>query len=200
MFIRHDGRGLVERWQVDFPAYYTQQEAALYARPFAHLQKQNGSASAAWWVNPQANDGLRRALARADRFLVTPIAAARPAWSWVQAGRLPDASLLVFARDDDFTHAVLSSRFFEVWWTAHHSPDRPVPAAAAFPFPWAPERSLGSLNSVQQNQRQEAARAARSGDRKHVDSVVAAAYGWPAEVDESDLVSKLEGLHSERNI
>lgn len=111
-FVGKTKRHLHEHWQIDFPAHYREQEAALHEKPFALLGKNVVTKSGSWWINPHAQPPLRHALARLDRFLATAIDASEPTWSWFGSEHLPDASLLVVARDDDFTHAVLQSAAF----------------------------------------------------------------------------------------
>jgi hypothetical protein len=195
-FVGHNGRRLHPHWQIDFPAHFLLEEAALYERPLAHLQEKS-SGDASWWLNPSANAGLRRALARLDRFLVTSPSNRTPHWLWIEAGPLPDSSFLAVAREDDFTFAVLHSSIFAAWRQAHLL--HPLSAVVtSFPFPWPPGQSLGSLSRLQQQHWQEAARAARTGDSTQIDSALAAAYGWPANLDADELLRRLHNLHAKR--
>ena len=194
-FVGHDGGRLRQHSQIDFPAHYREQEAALHERPFARLRKNVGAQSGSWWINPHAQPALRHALARLDRFLATPVKADPPAWTWIESEHLPDASLLAVARDDDFTHAVLQSAAFTAWWQAHRRSLPPVQIVESFPFPWPPATSLGSLTKTQQDIRSQAARAAIAGDTGQIDSAVAAAYGWPGNRDEREILQALGELH-----
>ena len=197
-FAGKTGRLLRERWQIDFPAHYREQEAALHEMPFARLQKQIGRASGFWWINPHAQPPLRHALARLDRFLATPLDSPEPSWSWFESEHLPDASLLVVARDDDFTHAVLRSAAFTAWWRACFRKQTPTQVIESFPFPWPPATPLGSLTKDQQDFRSSVARAAISGDADQINSAVAAAYGWPSSGEEGEILTALHELHSQR--
>ena len=198
-FIGKSGKHLRAHWQIDFPAHYREQEAALHERPFALLRKNVGPSPGNWWINPHAQPPLRHALARLDRFLATALAASEPAWTWFESEHLPDASLLVVARDDDFTHAVLQSTAFAAWWHAHFRKTAPTQVIASFPFPWPPATPLGSLTKAQQEIRSSAARASLSGDSEQINSVVAAAYGWRGQLDESEMLSALNELHRQRS-
>lgn len=184
----------VESWQIDFPEHFTAQEAALYEQPFALLQKRTGGA----WQNPHAAPALRRALARVSRWLALPATAEAPDWRWVDDDLLPDDSLVIVARDDDFTHGLLSSPLFTVWWEQHRA--QPVLAVATFPFPWPPTTPLSGLSKTQEEQRHALARAARSGDTAAVNDAVVAAYGWPADLaeDNAALLEKLTALNRVR--
>lgn len=195
-FVDHASHGLQKHWQIDFPAHFLLEEAALYEGPFAHLREKN-SRGASWWVNPFADVGLRRAVARLDRFLVASPSGRTPPWLWVEAGPLPDSSLLAVARDDDFMFAVLSSSIFATWGHAHQ-PRLSVGIVASFPFPWPPGQSLGSLSRLQQEHWQDATRAARADDATQINSAVAAAYGWPADLDAGEIPLRLRELHARR--
>jgi len=185
-----------QHWQIDFAAHLTAQEAALYLEPCALLARNlPGERPGAWWVNPGADPALRSALARLDRFLATAVDAPQPAWSWVDAGWLPDDTLLVAARDDDFTGGVLQSRLFAVWWNG--AADR-LGALRSFPFPWPPTRPLGALTGPEQDLRFEIGRAARSGDPARIDQAVATAYGWPADLSEGEVIRRLGELNRRR--
>jgi len=182
-----------ESWQIDFPSHFTAQEAALYEQPFAQLQTRSGGA----WLNPHAQPDLRRALARVSRWLATPADAIVPDWRWIEDDLLPDATLLVVARDDDFTHGVLSSRPFFIWWQQRR--EQPVLAVASFPFPWPPETTLSALSKFQEEQRHAIARAARGTNGDQLNATVATGYGWPADLSDAELLDKLAALNETRH-
>ena len=181
----------VESCQLDFPEHFTAQEAALYEQPFALLQKRANT-----WLNPHANPALRRALARVSRWLALPIDADTPDWRWIEEELLPDASLLVVARDDDFTHGVLSSQAFTLWWQQFRA--QPVLAVESFPFPWPPATPLSGLSKTQEEQRHAIVRGTRSGDTDALNAAVLAAYSWPADLDEAELLAQLVALNRTR--
>jgi hypothetical protein len=181
-----------ERWQVDFPAHFTIQEAALYEEPFALLQRRSPDA----WRNPHASPDLRRALARVSRYLAMPADASIPDWRWIEEDLLPDSTLLTVARDDDFTHGVLSSQVFARWW--HCYQNQPVSAIESFPFPWPPGTALSALTKAQEEQRHAVARAARSGNVEQLNAAISAAYGWPGDIDETRQFESLARLNHDR--
>lgn len=181
----------VESCQLDFPAHFTPQEAALYEQPHALLQKRAGT-----WLNPHANPALRRALARVSRWLTMPADATAPDWRWIEEELLPDASLLVVARDDDFTHGVLSSQLFALWWTRHRA--QPGLAVESFPFPWPPATPLSGLSKTQEEHRHAIVRATRGGNTDALNAAVLAAYGWPADFDDVTLFENLAALFRAR--
>lgn len=184
-----------ESWQIDFPAHFTAQEAALYEQPFALLHDRAPNST---WLNPHANPTLRRTLARVSRFLAMPAEATTPDWRWLEEDLLPDATLLVVARDDDFSHGVLESHSFSIWWQKWHATLSPDLIVGSFPFPWPPATALSGLSAAQEEQRHAIARAARSGDVQ-LNSAVLAAYGWPGELEDGELLEKLAGLNRSRS-
>ena len=185
-------------WLIDFPAGMGEREASLYEHPFHHLYRALRPTRDRWWVNAHADVRLRAALARRERFLATPIGADPPACSWFDATVLPDDTLIAVDRDDDFTHGILASRAFALWWRKHHSRRSPALAVAAFPFPWPPATPLSSLSAVQEEQRHAVARAARAGDSDALGVAVAAAYGWPADLTDDDVLTRLRELNAQR--
>ena len=187
-----------ERWQIDFPPHLTLQEAALYAGPFGLLEQRQAGIPGQWWINPQANLALRTTLARLDRFLATPVEESTLAWIWMEDEWLPDNSLLAVARDDDFTHGVLQSRQFALWWRTHSPHHALTVIVESFPFPWRPAMPLGSLTGLQQDLRVEVSRATRNGALESLNLAVATAYGWPADLEEGEQLARLDQLHRRR--
>ena len=181
--------------QVDFPLYFNEQEASLYAGPFETLRTNRARS----WLNPHAIPELRTALSKLDRYLATPLASAYPDWNWLDSELLPDATLLAVAREDDFIHGVLRSRCFNRWWhTFSGTMSRPA-VVTAFPFPWPPSTLLGSLSREQEEQRHAVARAVRTGDQSALDTAVANAYRWADDLSDDEVISGLTALNGRRS-
>jgi hypothetical protein len=197
-FVGLENGRITERWQIDFPAHLTDQEASLYHGPYAMLQQRPGTMPSNWRQNPHANPALRNALARVDRYLITPAARDTPAWAWLEGNWLPDDSLLAVARDDDFTHGVLQSRLFTLWWAAHRPHHALALIVNSFPFPWAPATPLSKLTGIQQDLRFEISRHARSQAPDQNDGPVTTAYGWSGSLDDAELLARLTALHQRR--
>ena len=189
----------VEKWRVDFPLHYPEQEAALYVEPCRHLRSRLRDPAGSWWLNPHAQPALRTALARLERFLTAPAGTEPPKWGWVDSTLLPDESLLAIARDDDFTHGLLRSRIFQLWWRQHAARLAPALIVGAFPFPWAPATLLSSLTREQEERRLALARAARSADFDQLNSASAATYGWPSDLLDDELLAQLTALNRQRS-
>ncbi|MEI6107740.1 MAG: hypothetical protein WCR49_12085 [Opitutae bacterium] len=188
-----------EHRSIDFPDQSTAQEAALYQMPWQLLRTQLQDPAGRWWLNPFAQRELRTTLARLERYLATPLAAPDPAWDWIDSNRLPDDSLLVVARDDDFAQGLLSSRLFLLWWRQCSAKVSPPSRVASFPFPWPPATRLSSLSRTQEEQRLTLARAARGADLEQLNAAATAAYGWPAQLTGDEALDRLKALHQHRS-
>lgn len=185
-------------WLVDFPAHLDEREASLYEHPFHHLFRTMRPTRDRWWVNPHADERLRALLARRERYLATPVGAEPPAWTWFDSAIIPDDTLLAVARDDDFAHGILAARPFAVWWRKFHTRRTPTLAVNAYPFPWPPGSGLSALSAGQEEHRHAVAKAARGGDAESLNAAVAAAYGWPADLDDAPLLTRLGDLNRAR--
>jgi hypothetical protein len=185
-------------WQIDFPTGMSEREASLYEHPFHHLFRSVRPDHAGWWVNPHADARLRATLARRERYLATPIGAEPPGFLWFESSIIPDDTLLAVTRDDDFTHGVLQAQPFALWWRRFHSRRTPTLAVNSYPFPWPPTTPLGALDKAQEEQRHAVARAARGTDAGQLNSAVSAAYGWPADLTDDELLVRLLELNRQR--
>ena len=185
-------------WQIDFPSHMGEQEASLYQHPFHHLHRSLRPNRRGWWINPHADEGLRAALARRERYLATPIGAKPPAFVWFDSAIIPDDSLVAVARVDDFMHGLLSSRPFALWWRQVHSRRTPTLAVNTFPFPWSPQITLSALSAAQEEWRHAVAIAARTANPEQINFAVAAAYGWPADLSDAELLERLAELNRQR--
>lgn len=175
---------------IDFPAEMSAAEARLYVAPFTALVKTGIPLH-----RTGRNEALRNALARLDRFLACPADETEPAFAWIDGDVLPDASLAVWARDDDCSAAVLGSRAFALWCERCGGL---LGALRSFPFPSPPATPLSSLTRAQEEQRFALARAARSEDREAIDAALAEAYGWPANLADEDWRARLAAVHVDR--
>jgi hypothetical protein len=180
----------VRRWAIDFPAALHPSEAPLYEAPLAALGRAGLPP-----VSRERDDVLRNALARLERFLARPLRERDAAFAWMEAEFTPDDSLLVWARDDDFSAGVLNSRLFSLWSAGQP----PLDALRSFPFPWPPQRPLSTLSREQEDRRFALARAARSEDAAATDDAATRAYGWPPELSDDELLARLRALHAERS-
>ena len=140
-------------WVIDFGADRTEQDAALYERPFEYVRavvqptRRDNPRRAyreRWWLHAEPRPGLRTAIVRISRMIVTPPLAKHRLFAWLDAAVLPDHQLIAFTRDDDYTFGVLHSRVHEAWARATGTQLRevesgfrytPTTCFETFPFP-----------------------------------------------------------------
>jgi len=140
----------LDRWVIDFGTNMPVKEAELYEVPFEHVLRKvkperdsvrRDNHRKNWWRFGEPRPGMRDALARLRRYLVTPMVAKHRVFVWLPLSVLPDQKLVVIARDDDCVLGVLSSRFHLLWALKQGSTleDRPTYTSTTvfetFPFP-----------------------------------------------------------------
>ncbi|HJS19203.1 MAG TPA: type IIL restriction-modification enzyme MmeI [Anaerolineales bacterium] len=97
-----------------------------------------------WWLFGENRPGLRKAIANIHRCIVTPEVSKHRIFIWMDSSTIPDHTLHVVARDDDYFFGVLHSRIHEIWSLKVGSTleDRPRYSSSrvfeTFPFPWPP--------------------------------------------------------------
>ncbi|MGO8704752.1 MAG: class I SAM-dependent DNA methyltransferase [Candidatus Brocadiia bacterium] len=113
-----------DMWIVDYGIGMSEQDAALYEKPYNHIkayvkperEKNNReSYRRLWWQHVEARPEMRRLLAPIPRFLATLTVSKHRLFVWFEAPTLPDHQLIIFARADDCFFGILHSRPHEVW-------------------------------------------------------------------------------------
>jgi type II restriction/modification system DNA methylase subunit YeeA len=123
-----NGSDIVRRprgvWIIDFGVDMPEEEAALYEQPFEYVKNIVRPERATnnreryrshWWLHVEPRPGMRDALSRLSRFIVTPRVAKHRVFIWATSPTLPDSRIFVFARDNDYFFGILHSRAHEVW-------------------------------------------------------------------------------------
>lgn len=218
-------------YTIDFGTDMKQDEAAEYELPFEYVQthvypvrQQNNRPRyrELWWLYAEARPGLRKAICRLKRVIVTPRVAKHRVFIWVPCDTLANDSTIVFARDDDYTFGVLHSRAHEVWslrmGTALEDRPRYTPTTCfeTFPFPRADEAQRAAIAEAARalNAARETARAndpnltltALYNKRPTwlanlhaaLDRAVYDAYGWADDPTEGQILERLLALNLER--
>ena len=112
------------RWIIDFGVDMPEEDAALYEDPFEHIrfrvkpERDNHSDPRLrqyWWLHGRPRVEMRQALNGMPRYIATSQVSKHRLFSYVDGEMLPDATLVVFARDDDYFFGILHSRIHEVW-------------------------------------------------------------------------------------
>ena len=151
-----NGRDITNRsrgmWIVDF-SNMSLERAALYQLPFEYVNAQVRPTRVSnkrqiyaqnWWLHVEPRPGMREALKGLERYIATPTTAKHRLFTWLTTEILPDHSLIIIARDDDYTFGVLHSRFHEAWARAMGTQLRevesgfrytPTTCFETFPFP-----------------------------------------------------------------
>jgi len=199
-----------------------------YARVRRLVRPVWGGRRAHWWVHGRPQPEMRIALAKRERFIATPAAGRARPFAWLPAELLPAHSLVVFARDDDWFLGLLHSRVHQVWTrdAGRHAPAAGF-ATFPFPWPPAtPLGKLTRAQEEQRTAIAAAARtldvqrraSLEAGEipvptlaglyrlrppwleelHARLDAAVAAAYGWPADLPDDAVISRLLDLNRAR--
>jgi hypothetical protein len=177
-----------------------------------------------WWLHADPQPALRSALKGLSRYIVTVAVAKHRLFAWLPVGVTPDHRLIVFAREDDYSLGVLHSRVHEVWslatcsWQGKGNDPVYTPQTCfeTFPFPVPTDDQRAAIAQAAK-QLHEVRQSALDGDPKltltalynkrptwldnlhrDLDAAVLAAYGWPADLSDEDLLERLLALNLER--
>jgi type II restriction/modification system DNA methylase subunit YeeA len=125
---RRTGDDIVNRnsdtYAVDFGVNMPLAQASEYLAPFEYLKenvyekRQTANQAVArekWWIHWNPRTQMREALAQLPRYIATPRVAKHRIFVWLDDKILPDAQLVVFAREDDYFFGVLHSKIHELW-------------------------------------------------------------------------------------
>ncbi len=142
-------------WIVDFGVDMTESQSAAYELPFNHvleyvkparLASRNQALQEKWWLHGRPRPALRAAIKNFQRYIATPEVAKYRIFIWVDIDTIPDHTLHVIARDDDYFFGVLHSRFHNLWALRIGSTLGPTPRYTStrtfetFPFPFIPRK------------------------------------------------------------
>jgi type II restriction/modification system DNA methylase subunit YeeA len=128
----------------------SEQEAALYEAPFAHilehvrpvrLLNRREAYAAYWWRHVEPRPGMWRAFGGRYKYIATTTVSKHRLFCWIKTSVCPDHQLIAIARDDDTSFGILHSRFHEAWalrlGTSLEDRPRYTPSTTfeTFPFP-----------------------------------------------------------------
>ena len=140
------------KWIVDFGTEMNESEAALYEKPFQHIQatvypvrreNRQRNRRVFWWRHASPATEMCQALSGLSRYIATTRHSKFRYFVWRDTRTCPDSALVVVARDDDTTFGILHSRFHEIWslrlgtWLGVGNDPRYTPTTTfqTFPFP-----------------------------------------------------------------
>ena len=142
-----------DTWIIDFGTDASEDEAALYEAPFEYAKENVRPGRMRnkakwlpknWWFHGHLRVNMRKALSPLPRFIGTSVTGKHRLFAWMPGGSLPSSSVIVIARDDDYTFGVLHSRIHELWARSKGTQLRELqsgfryliaPCFETFPFP-----------------------------------------------------------------
>ena len=220
-----------DMWIIDFGIDMPEAEAALYEAPFEHVVAEvkprrdvnrNAGFRNKWWLHGAPRIEMRQALSGLRRYIGTSMVSKHRIFAFIDGDVLPDATIIVVARDDDYTFGVLQSRIHTTWAMSIGTQleDRPryTPTTCfqTFPFPRPTDEQRAAiaaaakrLNEYRENQRAADAKFTLTGlynanpawlqnAHAELDAAVAAAYGWDADLGEQETLARLLALNLQR--
>ncbi len=140
-------------WIIDFGTDRTEEEAALYEVPFEYVNNvvrpqretnRDARFRSYWWLHGRPRVEMRTALDGLRRYIGTSMVSRHRLFSYIAGDILPDATIIVFARDDDYFFGILHSRTHTLWAAVIGSQLResdsalrytPTTCFETFPFP-----------------------------------------------------------------
>jgi SAM-dependent methyltransferase len=143
-------------WIIDFGTDMPLAEAEKYELPIEYVRKnvkplreKAGSEKnrQEWWLFEGRRSGMREKLLPLKRYLATPLVAKHRIFKWYSSATIPDARVIVIAREDDYFLGILHSFIHELWSLNRvkirhgvgNDPTYNVSIClASFPFPWPP--------------------------------------------------------------
>lgn len=195
-----------------------------HVKPFRAKARSGDFTGVPWWIHQRPRRDMREAINLLPRFIVTPCVSKHRVFVWLQNPTLPDHALIAFARDDDYFFGVLHSRAHEAWslklGTRLETRPRYTPTTCfeTFPLPEATPAQRDAiavaakeLNDQRNNwlgDRTDKKRtltilynqkpAWLTNAHRKLDETVAAAYGWPADLSDEQILERLLALNLER--
>ena len=213
-------------WIIDFGVDMPEAEAALYEAPFEYVRNlvkpqrdnhRDAGLKRNWWRHGRPRIEMRQALAGLPRYIGTSQVSRHRMFSYIDGSVLPDKTIVVFARDDDYFFGVLNSRIHAVWTLAMGTQLESRPryiintCFETFPFPQPTDDqreaialAAAELNRLRENDARTLTNLYNARptwlDNAHraLDAAVAAAYGWPADLADEEILERLLALNLER--
>ena len=236
-----------DMWIIDFGTDMPEADAALYEAPFEYLRSnvkperdrhRDTRVRDNWWRLGVPRRAMRQALAGLPRYIGTSMVARHRIFSYIDSAVLPENTIIVFARDDDYFFGILHSRIHGLWARALGTQLReatsairytPTSCFETFPLPEPTDEqraaiaaAAAELNRLRENWRNPMdmfGNPALNADQLRrrtltnlyndyptwlsnahhtLDTAVAAAYGWPPDLDDTEILERLLALNLAR--
>ena len=125
------GRDINQRsrdlWIIDFGHDMPEAEAALYEAPFEHVREvvkpqrdvhRDAKLKDNWWLHGRPRVEMRHALDGLYRYIGTSEVSKHRFFAYIDGSVMPNKTIVVFARSDDYFFGILHSRMHTVWTLA----------------------------------------------------------------------------------
>ena len=150
-------------WIIDFGTNISEHDAAFYEMPFEYVianvkpSRETHSDKRVrenWWLHGRPRSEMRRALAGLSRYIVTSQTSQHRMFKYIDVDVLPENTVIVFAREDDYFLGILQSRIHILWaeGVGTQLEDRPryTPTTCfeTFPFPEPEEEQRAAISEA----------------------------------------------------
>jgi hypothetical protein len=127
-------------------------KAALAKNPGSQVNKHHANFLKRWWLMSYPREDMMRAIAPLKRYIVCGQVTKRPIFEFVSTEINPNAALVVFAYDDDYSFGVLQSEIHWQWFVNRCSTlterFRYTSNTVWDSFPWPQGPSAGAVKKV----------------------------------------------------
>ncbi len=152
-----------DKWIIDFGVDLPEADAALYEAPFEYVratvkprrdENRDARFRNFWWLHGAPRIKMRESLAGLSRYIGTSMVSKHRIFAWIDGEVLPDATIIVFPREDDYFFGILHSRIHGVWAAATgtqlESRPRYTPTTCfqTFPFPEPTEEQRAAIGEA----------------------------------------------------
>lgn len=124
----------------------------LKTNPDAKVNRHHAHFLENWWQLSYGREDMVGAISKLSRYVVCGSLTRRPIFAFVASSVRPNASLQVFAYDDDYTFGVLQSEVHWLWFTARCSTFKADPRYTSNTvwdsFPWPQTPSEEAVRSI----------------------------------------------------
>jgi len=225
------------KWIIDFGVQMTEGQASQYELPYEYVKTQVKPGREKeriekirnqWWLFERSRPEMRQAISGLKRYIATPVVSKYRIFVWLDSTVLPDAKVMVFAREDDYFFGILHARPHEIWALAngarHGVGNDPTYNSTTcfetYPFPWSPgqepvgDSRVEAITQAARELLQMRDNVLKDGEtltglynkrptwlvnaHRKLDLAVFAAYGWPDNLNDEEILERLLKLNLER--
>ena len=120
--------------------------------PNAKTNKHHANFLANWWLLSYAREDMKKAIKRLNRYIVCAQVTKRPIFEFIEADINPNAALIIFPFEDDYTFGILQSDTHWKWFLNRCSTlkgDYRYTSNTVFDsFPWPQDPTINQIKKV----------------------------------------------------